>query len=112
MEQGSPEVADAPEHSRYEARVDGILAGVAEYRDHGDERAFTHTEVTLEGRGVGGALARTALDDVRVHRRLDPAASRLRGPCARGAPEAAGGAPLRRAAALPAGLAAAGAALP
>lgn len=66
MEQGSPEVADAPDRSRYEARVDGVAAGFAEYRDHGDERAFTHTEVTLEGRGVGGALARAALDDVRA----------------------------------------------
>lgn len=66
MEQGSPEVADAPHRSRYEARVDGVPAGFAEYRDDGDERVFTHTEVTLEGRGVGGALARAALDDVRA----------------------------------------------
>ena len=66
MEPGPPQVADAPERSRYEARVDGALAGWAEYRDRGEERTFTHTEVTLEGRGVGGALARAALDDVRA----------------------------------------------
>jgi predicted GNAT family acetyltransferase len=66
VEDGTPQIADAPERSRYEAHVDGALAGWAEYRDHGDERTFTHTEVTLEGRGVGGALARAALDDVRA----------------------------------------------
>jgi predicted GNAT family acetyltransferase len=66
MENGAPEVADAPDHHRYEARVDGELAGVAEYRDRRDQRVFLHTEVTLEGRGVGGALARGALDDVRA----------------------------------------------
>lgn len=61
-----PEVADAPERSRYEAHVDGELAGVAEYTDRRDQRVFLHTNVTLEGHGVGGALARAALDDVRA----------------------------------------------
>jgi len=60
------EVVDAPDHRRYEARVDGELAGVAEYSDRRDQRIFLHTTVTLEGRGVGGALARAALDDVRA----------------------------------------------
>ena len=59
-------VADAPDRSRYEAHVDGELAGVAEYRDRRDQRIFMHTTVTLEGHGVGGALARAALDDVRA----------------------------------------------
>ncbi len=66
MEQGTPEVVDAADHSRYEAHVDGELAGVAEYKDRRDQRIFLHTTVTLEGRGVGGALARGALDDVRA----------------------------------------------
>ena len=36
MEPGPPQVADAPERSRYEARVDGAVAGWAEYRDRGE----------------------------------------------------------------------------
>lgn len=54
--------------SRYEAHVDGLLAGFADYRLKDDAILFTHTEVdpTFEGQGVGGALARFALDDVRT----------------------------------------------
>ncbi len=61
------EVADNTELSRYEARVDGALAGFAEYRRRPGRIIFTHTEVdpAFEGNGVGGALARGALDDVR-----------------------------------------------
>ncbi len=64
----SIEVRDAPERRRYEVLDDGTLAGFAEYRDQGDIRIFTHTEVfpAFEGRGVGSALARGALDDVRA----------------------------------------------
>jgi predicted GNAT family acetyltransferase len=60
-------VADAPGRMRYEIRADGQLAGFAAYRRSGDNVTFTHTEVdaAYEGRGVGGALARGALDDVR-----------------------------------------------
>jgi predicted GNAT family acetyltransferase len=69
-------VQDAPERSRYEVTVDGDLAGFAVYEDRGDGiRVFTHTEVAdaYEGRGVGSALARGALDDVRASgRRLVP----------------------------------------
>ena len=56
------------EQQRYEARVDGELAGFAEYRVRGDRVVFTHTEVddAYEGQGVGSALARSALDDVRA----------------------------------------------
>jgi predicted GNAT family acetyltransferase len=62
------EVQDNPQAERYEARVDGELAGFAAYRLHGDRIVFTHTEVdeAFEGKGVGGALARGALDDVRA----------------------------------------------
>lgn len=62
------EVRDVPDRSRYEATVDGALAGFAVYRDRGDARVFTHTEVFdgHEGRGVGSALAAAALDDVRA----------------------------------------------
>jgi uncharacterized protein len=64
----SIEVRDAPDRQRYEVLDDGTLAGFAEYRDHGDVRVFTHTEVfrAFEGRGVGSTLARSALDDVRA----------------------------------------------
>lgn len=57
--------------SRYEARVDGALAGHAAYHVTGEEVIFTHTEVdsAFEGQGVGSALARFALDDVRSHGR-------------------------------------------
>ncbi|HEV7172720.1 GNAT family N-acetyltransferase [Pedococcus sp.] len=60
-------VTDHPERHRFEATVQGELAGFAVYRLKGDTVAFVHTEVdpAFEGRGVGGALARAALDDVR-----------------------------------------------
>lgn len=65
----SPQVTvrDAPEAERYEAVVEGVLAGFAAYRTEGDEVVFVHTDVadSLEGHGVGGALARGALEDVR-----------------------------------------------
>ena len=61
-------VHDVPERSRYEVTVDGQLAGHADYHDDGDVRVFVHTEVedAYEGHGVGSALARAALDDVRA----------------------------------------------
>lgn len=51
---------------RYEAQLDGRLAGFAEYQLTDALIVFTHTEVDpeFEGRGVGDALARFALDDV------------------------------------------------
>ncbi|MFC4906176.1 GNAT family N-acetyltransferase [Actinomadura gamaensis] len=65
----SRNVTDDRDQSRYEITVDGALAGFAEYRLRGDGGTvvFTHTEVfpDYEGQGVGGALARGALDDVR-----------------------------------------------
>ncbi|HET6834024.1 MAG TPA: GNAT family N-acetyltransferase [Acidimicrobiales bacterium] len=64
----SIEVRDAPDPHRYEAVVDGTVAGFAVYRDYSGVRVFTHTEVfpAFEGRGVGSALARGALDHVRA----------------------------------------------
>lgn len=57
-----------PEQSRYEAWIDGELAGFAEYQLANAIIVFTHTEVPgrYEGRGVGSAIARFALDDVRA----------------------------------------------
>jgi predicted GNAT family acetyltransferase len=60
-------VTDAPDEQRFEARIDGELLGIAAYVLGDDEIVFTHTEVmdAAEGRGVGGALVRAALDNVR-----------------------------------------------
>jgi uncharacterized protein len=62
------QVSDNPAQHRYEATLDGALAGFAAYRLRGaDVIVFTHTEVNPghEGQGIAGALARAALDDVR-----------------------------------------------
>ena len=61
-------VTDNPEQSRYEAHLDGELAGIAEYHLTKSSIVFTHTEVldAFAGNGVGSALARHALDDVRA----------------------------------------------
>ncbi|MCW2773384.1 MAG: hypothetical protein JWN91_1710 [Nocardioides sp.] len=57
-----------PEASRYEAHLDGQLAGFTEYELTDQLVIFTHTQVedAYEGHGVGSALARFALDDVRA----------------------------------------------
>lgn len=61
------EVTDNREESRYEAKVDGQLAGYAEYILTKDLIVFAHTEVMpeFEGQGVAGKLAWASLDDVR-----------------------------------------------
>ena len=53
---------------RYEAFIDGDRVGFAEYQLTDQLVVFTHTEVEerCEGLGVGSALARAALDDVRA----------------------------------------------
>ncbi|SEF78697.1 hypothetical protein SAMN04489712_10233 [Thermomonospora echinospora] len=63
----SKEISDNTGQSRYEIRVDGRLAGFAQYRQRNGAVVFTHTEVDdeYEGQGVGSALVRGALDDVR-----------------------------------------------
>lgn len=49
---------------RWEARLDGELAGYAEYRGNSSRAVFTHTVVQpqFEGRGIGSGLAKSALD--------------------------------------------------
>ena len=61
-------VTDNPEQSRYEAHVGGELAGFSAYHLTRASIVFTHTEVEdrFEGHGVGSAIARFALDDVRA----------------------------------------------
>jgi predicted GNAT family acetyltransferase len=65
-------VTDVPERERFEARDEAdALAGVLTYQLTGAIIAYTHTEVDprFEGRGVGSALARTAMDDARARGR-------------------------------------------
>jgi predicted GNAT family acetyltransferase len=63
-----PTVHDAPEADRYEIRDGERLLGIAAYQRRGNTLVFTHTEVDPDaGRsGLGGALVRAALDDVRA----------------------------------------------
>jgi uncharacterized protein len=62
------QVSNNPDRSRYEALVDGEVAGYSEYELADDRITFTHTVVAdeYEGQGVGSTLARAALDDVRA----------------------------------------------
>ena len=62
------ETSHNPAEHRYEAHLDGELAGFAAYDLTDRLVIFTHTEVDprFEGHGVGSALARFALDDVRA----------------------------------------------
>jgi predicted GNAT family acetyltransferase len=55
-------------HHRYDATVDGEPAGSAHYRVRPGIVIFYHTVVdeAFEGKGVGSALAKGALDDVRA----------------------------------------------
>ena len=61
-------VVDNPTESRFEAWVDGALAGVSEYELTSDTIIFLHTNVDeqYEGQGVGSEIARSALDDARA----------------------------------------------
>ena len=61
------EVRDNPERRRFEVVVDGMVAGFAQYQQRGGRIIFVHTEIdpAHEGRGLGSALARGALDAAR-----------------------------------------------
>jgi uncharacterized protein len=56
------------ERNRFEATVDGTLAGFAAYRLREGVIEFTHTEIddAFEGKGVGSTLVSEALDQVRA----------------------------------------------
>jgi predicted GNAT family acetyltransferase len=62
-----PTISDAGPAMRYEARVDGDLAGYLDYVSKRGRIALVHTEVLPAHRGkrVGDRLARFALDDAR-----------------------------------------------
>ena len=61
-------VRDNAAGHRYEAVVNGEVAGFAAYALAQGLITFVHTEVddAFEGRGVGSALAQGAIDDVRA----------------------------------------------
>ena len=62
------EVRNNPADYRYEVWADGQLAGFSQYVRRPERIAFLHTEIyeSYEGLGLGGRLARTALDDART----------------------------------------------
>ncbi len=57
-----------PASGRYVVSVDGVDAGFSKYRERDGIVTFRHTEVdpSFEGKGLGSALARGALDDTRA----------------------------------------------
>jgi len=59
---------DDPERHRYLAEIDGRVVGMAVYQLRAGRHIFVHTEINseYEGKGVGSALARFALDDVKA----------------------------------------------
>jgi predicted GNAT family acetyltransferase len=61
-------VSDNWDRARYEISLDGKLAGFVTYRRAGDTIVLVHTEIddAFEGHGLGGELARGALDDIRA----------------------------------------------
>jgi predicted GNAT family acetyltransferase len=62
-------VVHNPGRSRYEIHVNGERAGFTHYRPSPEALVFDHTEIddAYEGQGLGGQLARGALDDVRAN---------------------------------------------
>jgi predicted GNAT family acetyltransferase len=61
------EVTDDPRNGQFVATIAGERAGFTDYSLAGKRMIFRHTEVLPEheGEGVGGALARFALDSAR-----------------------------------------------
>jgi predicted GNAT family acetyltransferase len=62
------EVVDNVADRRYEARLDGTLAGIIDYLPADGWLVLDHTEVppAFEGRGVAARLVTAALDDIRA----------------------------------------------
>lgn len=60
-------VAHNSAETRFEIRVDGELAGFAEYSDHSGVRDFHHTVTypQFRGRGLAAIVVREALDQTR-----------------------------------------------
>jgi predicted GNAT family acetyltransferase len=64
----TPIISDAAERGRFEAHLDGELAGIPEYVLKYGRLALVHTEVlpVHEGQGIGSRLVRHALDHARA----------------------------------------------
>jgi predicted GNAT family acetyltransferase len=62
-----PEVIDVAAEQRYEATIDGTLAGSIEYVVKYGRLALIHTEVlpAFEGKGVGSSLVRFGIAEAR-----------------------------------------------
>ncbi|MCZ7438473.1 GNAT family N-acetyltransferase [Micromonospora sp. WMMC241] len=60
-------VEENPAKHRFEILVDDALAGFSAYLPRGEVLVFTHTEVDdrYQGQGVGAALVRGMLDQIR-----------------------------------------------
>ena len=65
---GDLAITDNIEERRYEARLDGTLAGWVDYGRVQTRLVALHTEVLPEfgGRGIASALVRRVLDDARA----------------------------------------------
>jgi len=65
---GDPDVVDNIDRHRYEIRSGTELAGFAVYQPSDQALTFIHTEIdtNYDGQGLGGRLAKAALDDVRA----------------------------------------------
>jgi predicted GNAT family acetyltransferase len=61
------EVADSPDNRRYEAYVEGEVAGYVFYQARPDRLVLMSTHVLdeYEGQGVGSRLVAAMLDDIR-----------------------------------------------
>lgn len=68
MSAGEVTVTDDAGRHRFEGRVDGELAAVAEYIRTPELVVFTHTEVLpgFEGRGISSEVVRRGLDAARA----------------------------------------------
>jgi len=66
-ERPTPDISDNAAERRYEARLDGELAGIVEYGRVEGRLVALHTEVqpAFEGRGIASALVRRVLADAR-----------------------------------------------
>lgn len=61
------DIADNSAKSRFEAKIDGEVAGQIDYQIQGGVITYTHTGVpaAFEGKGIASALAKFALDQAR-----------------------------------------------
>ncbi len=64
--EGDRRVVRNEEKNRYDVFLDGELAGFTEYVERGNDTDFVHTEIdgAYAGKGLGGVLARLAIEDV------------------------------------------------